>query len=82
MIKEKTLRTLEYNKIMEQVAELSSFSGGKELAREMIPTVNLEEARAWQAETAEVVAPGDCRQRKIPESWWCGPPRFAVQIGV
>lgn len=55
MIKEKTLRTLEYNKIMEQVARLSSFSGGKELAREMIPTIDLEEARAWQSETAEVV---------------------------
>ncbi len=55
MIKEKTLRTLEFDKIMEQVARLSSFSGGKELAREMIPTIDLEEARAWQSETAEVV---------------------------
>lgn len=55
MIKEKTLHTLEYNKIMEQVARLTSFSGSKELAREMMPTVNLEEARTWQAETAEVV---------------------------
>lgn len=55
MIKEKTLKTLEYNKIMARVADLSSFSGGKELAREMMPTVNLEEARTWQDETAEVV---------------------------
>lgn len=55
MIKEKTLQTLEFNKIMLQVAKHASFSGGKELAREMQPTIDLEEARAWQAETAEVV---------------------------
>lgn len=55
MINQKVLKTLEYNKIMEQVAKLTSFSGSAELAREMIPTVDLDEARTWQAETAEVV---------------------------
>ncbi|MGJ3238745.1 MAG: endonuclease MutS2 [Anaerolineae bacterium] len=55
MIKDKTLKTLEFDKIMERVARLAAFSGGKELAQEMIPTVDLDEARAWQAETAEVV---------------------------
>ncbi len=55
MIKEKTLQTLEFNKIMVQVANLASFSGGKELTRELLPTIDLEEARSWQAETAEVV---------------------------
>ncbi|MEL6527641.1 MAG: endonuclease MutS2, partial [Chloroflexota bacterium] len=51
----KALKILEYHKIMERVAKLTSFSGGAELAREMMPTVDLEEARMWQNETAEVM---------------------------
>lgn len=55
MISDKALHILEFDKIMTRVAELASFSAGAELAREMRPTVDLEEARAWQRETAEVV---------------------------
>lgn len=56
MINEKSLDTLEYAKVMTKVAELCSFSAGAALAREHIPSVDLEEARTWQRETAEVVS--------------------------
>jgi DNA mismatch repair protein MutS2 len=56
MINEKVLDTLEYHKVMEKVADLCSFSAGANLAREHMPSVDLEEARTWQRETAEVVA--------------------------
>jgi len=55
MINEKTLLTLEFHKILEQIAQFASFSAGAELARELRPSVDLEEARSWQRETAEVV---------------------------
>jgi DNA mismatch repair protein MutS2 len=55
MISEKTLVTLEFNKILEQIAQLTSFSAGAELARELQPSVDLDEARTWQRETAEVL---------------------------
>lgn len=55
MIKEKTLSTLEFDKIMDQVAQLASFSGGAELAQTLAPSIDLEEVRTWQLETAEVV---------------------------
>ena len=55
MINDKTLRTLEFNKIMEQVAHFTSFSAGIELGRELVPSIDLEEARTWQQETAEVL---------------------------
>ena len=53
MINEKSTQTLELHKILEQLANYTSFSGGAELARELLPTTNLEEAQAWQRETAE-----------------------------
>jgi DNA mismatch repair protein MutS2 len=55
MINEKTLVTLEFKKIMELVAQQTSFSAGAELARELFPSVDLDEARTWQRETAEVL---------------------------
>jgi DNA mismatch repair protein MutS2 len=55
MINEKAIAILELNKILAQVAKLTSFSAGAELAREVQPTVQLEEARIWQRETAEAV---------------------------
>jgi DNA mismatch repair protein MutS2 len=56
MISEKTIQTLELNKILAHVARLSSFAAGAELALELLPTTNLEEARIWQRETAEAVS--------------------------
>ncbi|XWX03505.1 endonuclease MutS2 [Aggregatilineales bacterium SYSU G02658] len=55
MISDKSIQTLELDKILEQVARLSVFSAGAELVRELQPTTNLEEARLWQRETAEAV---------------------------
>jgi DNA mismatch repair protein MutS2 len=55
MIRHKALQTLELTKILEQVAQLTSFSAGADLVRELVPSVDLQEARSWQAETAEVV---------------------------
>lgn len=56
MITEKTIKTLELHKILDQVADLTSFRAGAEQARELYPTTDLEEARIWQLETAEALA--------------------------
>jgi len=53
MISEKTLETLEFHKILDQLAQHTSFSAGTELAKDVMPTTDLEEARMWQRETAE-----------------------------
>src|SRR5215471_7426494 len=50
---EKSIRTLEYPKIMEKVAREAAFSASKELVNELQPTPNLEEARHRQAFTTE-----------------------------
>lgn len=55
MIDQKTLSTLEFNKIRELVAGHTGFSGGRDLALAMQPTSDLDEARARQAETREAV---------------------------
>lgn len=51
---EKSMQVLELPKILERLAGYASFSGGEELARELQPTVDLDEAQIWQAETAEI----------------------------
>ncbi|MBI5668523.1 MAG: endonuclease MutS2 [Chloroflexi bacterium] len=53
MINDKSIQTLELHKILEQLAKHCTFSGGTQLARELTPTTDLEEAQAWQRETAE-----------------------------
>src|SRR5262245_62011797 len=53
MINEKSIQVLELPKILERLAKHTSFSAGKELALEVRPTIDLDEARAWQAETSE-----------------------------
>lgn len=55
MISEKTIHTLELHKIRDQLARFTAFSAGEELARDLYPTTNLEEAQTWQRETAEAV---------------------------
>ncbi len=50
---EKTLRTLEYDKILERLAARGSFSASKELARQVRPTSDIDLARQWLAETSE-----------------------------
>lgn len=56
MINEKSLHTLEFGKILAQLARHTAFGAGAELARELQPTTDLEEARTWQRETAEAAA--------------------------
>jgi DNA mismatch repair protein MutS2 len=53
MISPKSIVVLELHKILEQLAQLTSFSAGADLAYEMQPTTDLEEAQIWQRETAE-----------------------------
>ncbi|MFW5691782.1 MAG: endonuclease MutS2 [Chloroflexota bacterium] len=53
MISEKSITTLELHKILEKLAQLTSFSAAADLAYELFPTSDLEEARTWQLETAE-----------------------------
>jgi DNA mismatch repair protein MutS2 len=49
----KYLETLELNKILEQLAEHTSFSAGRELALALQPSADAEEVRLRQQETAE-----------------------------
>jgi DNA mismatch repair protein MutS2 len=53
MINEKSIQVLELTKILDRLAKHTSFSAGKELALDVRPTIDLDEARAWQAETSE-----------------------------
>lgn len=49
----RTLRVLEYAKILERLASYCSFSGGEDLARALLPSDDLETVRERLAETAE-----------------------------
>ncbi len=53
MISEKTINTLELNKILNRLADYTSFSAGADLARELRPSVDMEEVKTWQRETQE-----------------------------
>ncbi|HLV37497.1 MAG TPA: endonuclease MutS2, partial [Spirillospora sp.] len=50
---EKSIQTLELNKVLDKLAEYCTFSAGEELARQLFPSTDLEEATTWQRETAE-----------------------------
>ncbi len=52
---DKSLRILEFDKILERLAAYSSFSAGAELARALRPTTDEKEARRRQVETREAV---------------------------
>lgn len=52
-MQQKHLETLEYPKILEQLATYAAFSGSKALARQLWPSPYLAEAQARQAETTE-----------------------------
>jgi len=53
MISEKSIHTLELDKILDRLANLTTFSAGAELARELMPSIDITEAQTWQRETAE-----------------------------
>jgi len=50
---EKALRTLEYNKIIDQLTEFASSRGAKELCKSLVPYDSLTEIEAAQQETAD-----------------------------
>jgi DNA mismatch repair protein MutS2 len=51
----KSLHVLEFDKIRRRVADLASFSAGRQLALDLLPTDDLRLARQWLAETTEAV---------------------------
>src|SRR5262245_37688457 len=54
-LNQKTLNTLEFPKVRERLASHASFSLGKTLALELVPTTDITEARRYQRITTEAV---------------------------
>ena len=52
---EKVLRTLEYNKIIEMLANKANSAPGKKLCRELVPSTDLGEIRRNQRQTADAL---------------------------
>lgn len=57
----KSRRTLEFDKVLERLADYTSFSAGRALALLVEPTTDLDLARRWQAETQEALLLLDSR---------------------
>ena len=53
---EKSLRTLEYDKVLKRLTHYTSFSAGEALATALRPTTDPDQARLWQLETQEAKA--------------------------
>lgn len=53
---EKVLHVLEYEKILEQLAENASSTGGKELCKNLTPLSDIDEISRKQSETADAVS--------------------------
>ena len=53
---EKALKTLEYNKIIDQLTEYAASAPGKEMCRNLVPSSNYEEIVTAQQETTDAVA--------------------------
>jgi DNA mismatch repair protein MutS2 len=49
----RTLRVLEYDKILARIAEFCAFSGGEELALALLPSDDLLTVQEWLAQTSE-----------------------------
>ncbi len=52
---QKSLKTLEYEKILSQLETYAASPLGKQLCRSLMPSSSLEEIRTWQANTADAV---------------------------
>lgn len=52
---QKALKTLEYDKIINQLTEYAASPLGKALCRNLSPSSDLEEVRTWQAQTTDAV---------------------------
>jgi DNA mismatch repair protein MutS2 len=55
LMDEKSLQTLEFNKILERLADYCAFPVSAEKARAVRPSIDIEEAECWQAETRETL---------------------------
>ena len=53
---DKVLKTLEYDKIIEQLTDKADSDPGKKLCRELTPSTDLGEIRRWQQETKDALA--------------------------
>ena len=53
MITAKTLKTLEFDKILDRLQDYASFSAGKESVAAMRPSTDLETVKAWLDQTSE-----------------------------
>ena len=56
MISEKTIVTLELHKILQALADYTTFGAGEEFALELYPSTEKDEVQLWQRETAEAIA--------------------------
>jgi len=56
LMNQKVLKTLEYTKIIEMLAEKADSEPGKALCRELVPSTDLEEILAAQRQTADAMA--------------------------
>jgi len=63
---QRTLRLLEFDKILEQLARFTSFSVGQERVHALQPTDDIRLARDWQARRVRHAA---CSTRKRPSTW-------------
>jgi DNA mismatch repair protein MutS2 len=55
LIDQKTIQTLEYEKILERLAGYTAFGASAEKARHLRPVIDIDEARRRQAETTEAL---------------------------
>ena len=51
----KALKTLEYNKIIEQLTSYAASEGGKRLCRELVPSYDLGEIQLAQQQTKDAL---------------------------
>lgn len=56
MVDQKSLHILEFDRVRERMAHYTSFSAGRELALNLLPTTDRLQAQEWQAETREAVS--------------------------
>ncbi len=61
----KALKTLEYDKIINQLTEYAASPLGKELCRGLAPSSDLEEIRTWQAQTTDAADKSPLKRHRL-----------------
>ena len=80
---QKILKTLDFQKIIQELVSYASSSLGKELAMELKPSQSLEDVQQWQDETADGVQIARLRGRMpIPRLENVGPHLKRLDIGA